>query len=122
MIAPLPGSTARWIGLSAILLLLLVAVAGLIRARTFYAASTERVVVRRGILSRHLQSTPFERVQNVNLNQSVFDRLLDIGSVDFDTAGTGEGSDDFRFSGVDHPNDVMNTVAQHMHRRTGDGL
>jgi putative membrane protein len=116
IIAPLPGGTFRWIGLSAILLLLVVAIAGLERARTFYAASTERVVVRRGILSRHLQSTSFERVQNVNLEQTFFDRLLGVGAVDFDTAGTGEGSDDFRFSGVSDPSQVMNIVSRHMHR------
>lgn len=114
---PIPGSTASWIGLSIILLLLIVAIVGVNRARTFYAASTERVVVRRGILSRHLQSTPFGRVQNVNLNQSPLDRLLNVGAVDFDTAGTGEGSDDFRFSGVTAPGDVMRVVAEHMHGR-----
>ncbi len=121
IVAPIPGGSARWIGLSLILLILVVVFAGLQRARTFYAASTERIVVRRGILSRHLQSTAFERVQNVNLNQSFFDRLLGVGAVDFDTAGTGESSEDFRFSGVSDPNAVMHIVARHMHR-DGEGV
>jgi len=121
MVAPVPGGSARWIGLSLILLLLVVAVAGLHRARTFYAASTERVVVRRGILSRHLQSTAFERVQNINLNQTLLDRMLDIGDLDFDTASAGESADDFRFSGVSDPNGVMHIAARHMHRN-GEGL
>lgn len=115
---PLPGGAARWITLTIILLALVVSVAGLERARTFYRVSTARVVVRRGIISRHLQTTPFERVQNVNLRQDVLDRVLGIGSVDFDTAGTQESASDFRFSGVDNPREVMSLVARHMH---GDG-
>jgi uncharacterized membrane protein YdbT with pleckstrin-like domain len=114
--APMPGSTGRWVGLSIVLVMLVVAVAGLLRARTFYAATTERVVVRRGILSRHLQSTPSGRVQNINLDQTLLDRMLNIGAIDFDTAGTQEGAHDFRFGGVEDPRGVMQTVARHMHR------
>lgn len=114
---PMPGSESRWFGLSLILLLVVVLFAAIERARTFYWVSTKRIVVRRGILSRHIQSTGFERVQNVNLHQSLLDRILGIGSVDFDTAGSGEAHDDFRFTGIMRPTELIDVVAHHQQQR-----
>ena len=48
-----------------------------------------------------MQQTRVERVQNVNTDQSVLDRILRVGQVDFDTAGTDDS--DFTFRGVADP-------------------
>ncbi|MDX6667805.1 MAG: hypothetical protein QOK04_1185, partial [Solirubrobacteraceae bacterium] len=64
--------------------------------------------IRKGILSRHVQQTRLERVQNVNTDQSVIERLLQVGTVDFDTAGTDDS--DFSFVGVAQPEKVMAAV------------
>jgi uncharacterized membrane protein YdbT with pleckstrin-like domain len=61
-----------------------------------------------GILSRRVQQAQLSRVQNVNTSQSLPQRLLRIGSVDFDTAGTEDS--DFTFSGVADPDDVVSSV------------
>ena len=54
---------------------------------TTYLVSTQRLYIRRGLLSKRMQQTRIDRVQNVNTEQSLRDRLLRVGTVDFDTAG-----------------------------------
>ena len=78
------------------------------RIGTNYTITSERLHIRRGLLSRSVQQTKLERVQNVNTDQSFFERILQIGTVDFDTAGTDDS--DFTFSGVANPDDVVAAV------------
>jgi uncharacterized membrane protein YdbT with pleckstrin-like domain len=78
------------------------------RLGTHYVVSNERLHIRRGLISKHIQETRLERVQNVNTNQSVIERILQIGTVDFDTAGTGDS--DFAFKGVGQPEKVVAAV------------
>jgi uncharacterized membrane protein YdbT with pleckstrin-like domain len=101
----------------------IVILVGLIkRVATRYVVTTERLHIRRGILSRHVQQTHIERVQNVNTEQSPVDRLLRVGKVDFDTAGTDDS--DFTFEGVARPGDIVAAVdrAQRARDRTRDAL
>jgi uncharacterized membrane protein YdbT with pleckstrin-like domain len=108
-IAALIWSDPGWGALVAVLILLVVLVAGwLQRIGTRYYVTNERLRIRRGILSRRSQETRLERIQNVNTDQSILQRLLHIGTVDFDTAG---GDDyDFAFRGVSDPNQVAEAV------------
>lgn len=87
----------------------LVIVAGLVkRMATRYVISTERLNIRTGILSKHVQQTNINRVQNVNTQQTFIDRMLRVGSVDFDTAGTDDS--DFTFRGVANPAGIVAAV------------
>jgi uncharacterized membrane protein YdbT with pleckstrin-like domain len=95
--------------LAAAVVLAIVVLAGLVkRSATRYVITTERLHIRRGILSKSTQETRIERVQNVNTKQSVFERLLQVGTVDFDTAGTDDS--EFRFVGVGNPEEVVRAV------------
>src|SRR5262245_52892551 len=78
------------------------------RMSTTYLVSTQRLYIRRGILSKHMQQTRIDRVQNVNTSQSVRERVLRVGTVDFDTAGTDDS--EFRFVGIADPADVVAAV------------
>jgi uncharacterized membrane protein YdbT with pleckstrin-like domain len=92
-----------------LLVIALVLVAGFIRRfATVYMITTERLRIKHGIIARHVQQTDIERVQNVNTNQSVLERMLQVGTVDFDTAGTGDS--DFKFAGVEDPEEVVAAV------------
>jgi uncharacterized membrane protein YdbT with pleckstrin-like domain len=51
-----------------------------------------------------------ERIQNVNMSQNIFQRLLGIGDVDWDTAGTGVADAEFRFRGIDDPSELVRVV------------
>jgi uncharacterized membrane protein YdbT with pleckstrin-like domain len=78
------------------------------RTATDYMVSTQRLYIRRGILSKKVQQTRIDRVQNVNTDQSLRERLLRVGTVDFDTAGNDDS--DFRFIGIDNPARVVAAV------------
>ena len=83
-------------------LVAIVVVAGLIkRTATDYMVTNQRLYIRRGILSKKIQQTRIDRVQNVNTEQRFRDRLLRVGTVDFDTAGSDDS--EFRFVGISDP-------------------
>jgi uncharacterized membrane protein YdbT with pleckstrin-like domain len=78
------------------------------RISTKYLITTQRLRIRRGVLRKHVQETRLERVQNVNYQQGVIDRVLGVGTVDFDTAGSDDS--EFRFVWVNHPEEVVRAV------------
>jgi uncharacterized membrane protein YdbT with pleckstrin-like domain len=112
LVAGAIGYLLDGIGLAIGLFLLvdaLVLAAGFIRRfATVYTITTERLRIKHGIIARHVQQTDIERVQNVNTTQSVLERFLQVGTVDFDTAGTGDS--DFKFAGVEDPEEVVAAV------------
>jgi uncharacterized membrane protein YdbT with pleckstrin-like domain len=73
-----------------------------------YSITNQRLRIQRGIIARRVQQTQIQRVQNVNTSQGVIQRLLQVGTVDFDTAGSGDS--DFSFIGVNNPEDVVVAV------------
>jgi uncharacterized membrane protein YdbT with pleckstrin-like domain len=95
---------AAWLVLFALVLL----VGFIRRVETRYTITNQRLRIQRGILSKNVQQTRIERVQNVNTRQSVVDRILRVGTVDFDTAGTDDS--DFTFAGVGNPHEVVTAV------------
>src|SRR3954447_6082135 len=78
------------------------------RTATDYMISNQRLYIRRGIISKHVQQTRIDRVQNVNTDQSLRERLLRVGTVDFDTAGADDA--DFRFVGISNPAKIAAAV------------
>lgn len=101
-------------GLVFIVVLVIVAVtvlAGFVkRVATTYTITDRRLNIKRGIISREIKETRLERVQNVNYDQSIYQRIMQIGDVDFDTAGSGDYQ--FVFGGVSQPEQVVHKVDQ----------
>jgi uncharacterized membrane protein YdbT with pleckstrin-like domain len=102
--------TSFTVGLLAGVALVAVVLAGGLfkRMSTTYLVSNQRLYIRRGMLSKREQQTRIDRVQNVNTEQSLRDRMLRVGTVDFDTAGTDDS--EFRFVGIANPREVVNAV------------
>ena len=99
------------------------------RVFTVYTITSDRLSIQRGGLSKRVEQTRIDRVQNVSTTQSAFDRLFKVGTVDFDTAGNDAGN--LRFEGVDDPPAVAAAIdrAQRLHAeraqhsgQTPDGL
>jgi uncharacterized membrane protein YdbT with pleckstrin-like domain len=108
---------AGLVTLVVIVLLAIVLAAGYLkRLFTTYTITDHRLHIRRGIIARAEQQTLITRVQNVNTHQSVLQRMLLIGNVNFDTAA---GDDyDFEFAGVSSPAEVVDAV--HRAQREAD--
>jgi uncharacterized membrane protein YdbT with pleckstrin-like domain len=108
------GVQAGWVGAAVLVIFLIVIVWGLIRrVSTTYTITNRRLTIRTGLMSREMHETRLERVQNVNTRQRLFERLLRVGTVDFDTAGG--ASYDFKFRGVDNPHQIVRTVDKALH-------
>jgi len=108
VIGGLAGSTGLGIAIGVAVFVVVLVVGLLRRLATHYVLTNERLHIRRGLVARHVQETRLERVQNVNTDQSILERLLRIGTVDFDTAGSGDS--DFAFTGVAQPAKVVADV------------
>ncbi len=89
------------------------------RIATTYSITNQRLHIKHGIVARKIQQTRIERVQNVNITQSVIQRILRVGRVDFDTAGTDDS--EFAFTGVAEPEEVMQAVEQAQHEAASAG-
>jgi uncharacterized membrane protein YdbT with pleckstrin-like domain len=109
-IVGLIGSTGGGVAVFVVLFLVIVLIGWIRRIGTRYAITNERLTIQRGILSRHRQETRLTRVQNVNTDQTVIQRMLGVGVVDFDTAGTDAPDSEFAFWGVADPGGVAKKV------------
>jgi uncharacterized membrane protein YdbT with pleckstrin-like domain len=109
------GVQAGWVSAAVAVGLIGVLVIGFVqRVRTTYTITDRRLTIDTGLLSRDVHETRLERVQNVNSSQSILERLLRIGTVDFDTAGSAEF--DFAFRGVSNPHGISRTVDRALHQ------
>jgi uncharacterized membrane protein YdbT with pleckstrin-like domain len=110
--AAIKGSVqVAWVIAAVLVVLALTALVGFIRRlATTYTITSHRLTIRLGLLSRQVHDTRLDRVQNVGISQSLLERMLGIGTVDFDTAG-GAGFD-FAFRGIADPKTIGHTVNQ----------
>src|SRR5512132_703868 len=99
-------------GLGVVVFLVALALALLVgflkRVATIYVITNQRLRIQTGLLARRVQQTRIDRVQNVNTAQTLLERVLRVGAVDFDTAGTDDS--EFRFVGVSDPSEVVAAV------------
>ena len=108
-----------WVAIGAIAALLILLVIGwLKRIATHYMITDRRLIVRRGILSRNVDQTRLERIQNVNSSQTFLQRIFRVGTVDFDTASN-EPANTFAFRGVSDPQGVVRKVDEATSAGTG---
>ena len=85
----------------------------IMRFFTQYTITTKRLNIRRGVLSKTESSTNVDRIQNITVTQSPVDRIMKVGTIDFDTAGEA-ASDRFSFVGVNNPQNLREQI---MHAR-----
>src|ERR671932_1844828 len=98
-------ATAAGIAVLAIVLI----VGWLRRITTRYLITNRRLQIRRGILARNVEETRVDRVVDVTVRQSIWQRMLAIGAVDFDNASAQQG-DLFRFTGIASPHEITRAI------------
>jgi uncharacterized membrane protein YdbT with pleckstrin-like domain len=105
---------SSWIAIGVgifVVVLALAVVSGFLRRYfTQYLITNRRITIRRGVLSKREQTAHIDRLQNVTIEQSLFDRLFRVGMVDFDTAG-GDSDANLRFWGIDDPHGLRDRIA-----------
>jgi uncharacterized membrane protein YdbT with pleckstrin-like domain len=115
------GKALRWL---ALILLVLTALWTLVRyvkwLTTNFVITSHRLIFRQGVVAKSGVEIPLERVNNVNFNQSVFERVLGAGDLLIESGGE-DGQQ--RFTDIRHPDRVQNLIhAQmelHAKRRAG---
>jgi uncharacterized membrane protein YdbT with pleckstrin-like domain len=119
------GSTARkGAGIVAVALLVITALWLVGRylkwLTTNFVITSQRLIFRQGVVGKSGIEIPLERVNNVNFNQSVFERLLGAGDLLIESGGE-DGQQ--RFTDIRHPDKVQNlvhaTVESLIQRRAG---
>lgn len=78
---------------------------------THFVVTDDRVIFRTGLLSKHGVEIPLERINNINFNQRIFERLIGAGDLDIESAGR-EGQS--HFEDVRHPDGVQQEIYRQM--------
>ena len=52
-----------------------------------YFVTSERVLKRYGLLSKHLDGVPYDKIQNIEMHKRLGEKLVDIGDIFIDVAG-----------------------------------
>jgi uncharacterized membrane protein YdbT with pleckstrin-like domain len=88
------------------------------RMRVTYRITSHRLTIETGLVSRKLHQARLERIQNVSTRQTLLQRALGIGTVEFDTAADVPYA--FAFRGVDDPDRIVAAVDRAL-QRTEEG-
>jgi uncharacterized membrane protein YdbT with pleckstrin-like domain len=103
-----------WVLVAVLAVFVLVLLTGVLRRmRTTYTITNRRLTIDFGLVSREMHETRLERVQNVRSRQTMLQRVLGVGTVDFDTAAG--AAYDFAFHGVEDPTRIVRTVDRALH-------
>ncbi len=78
---------------------------------THFVVTDHRVIFRTGVLSKHGVEIPLERVNNINFDQGIFERVIGAGDLDIESAGR-EGQS--HFENVRHPDGVQQEIYRQM--------
>jgi uncharacterized membrane protein YdbT with pleckstrin-like domain len=89
-----------WADFSALVTIVVVGIVALVTVvwafletlRWKYTITNRRVFVRHGLITIREQTARLERVQDVTLHQTVFDRIFGVGRLLIDTAGSSGGA------------------------------
>jgi uncharacterized membrane protein YdbT with pleckstrin-like domain len=78
---------------------------------THFVVTDDRVIFRTGMLSKHGVEIPLERINNINFDQRIFERMIGAGDLDIESAGR-EGQS--HFEDVRHPDGVQQEIYRQM--------
>ena len=78
---------------------------------THFVITSDRLVFREGVVSKRGVEIPLERINNINFNQTIWERMIGAGDLQIDSAGK-EGQS--FFTDVRHPDDVQQEIYRQM--------
>jgi len=83
----------------------------LVWVNTSFVVTTDRLISRNGVFSRHGIEIPLERVNTVFFSQTLFERVIGSGDLEIESAGE-QGSQ--RFTDIRRPLNVQNEIYRQM--------
>lgn len=92
------------------ILLLLVAVAGLFRARYLFTITDDRVIARKGLIGRDTNEMKIRHIRSMHIKQSPIERILGIGSLTTISASDGEAA--VIFKGIKNPHNIKESFCK----------
>ena len=84
------------------------------RRNTIFVLTTDRLLYRSGIISKHGKEIPLERVNDIAFHQSVFERLIGTGDLSIESAGAQSRE---TFGDIPKPSSVQNEIYRQMEAR-----
>lgn len=81
---------------------------------TNFAITNSRVIFQQGLISKKGVEIPLERVNNVNFNQTIIERILGAGDLLIESGGQ-DGQQ--RFTDIQRPQEVKKILLNHVQRR-----
>ena len=78
---------------------------------THFVVTSDRVIYRTGVLSKHGVEIPLERINNINFHQGIWERVIGAGDLEIESAGRSGQS---LFEDVWHPDGVQQEVYRRM--------
>jgi uncharacterized membrane protein YdbT with pleckstrin-like domain len=78
---------------------------------THFVVTSDRVIYRHGVLAKRGVEIPLERINNINFEQRIFERIIGAGDLQIDSAGK-EGQS--YFSDIRHPDGVQQEIYRQM--------
>ena len=78
---------------------------------THFVVTDDRVIYRTGVLAKRGVEIPMERINNINFNQGVWERVIGAGDLDIESAGKDGQS---HFDDVWHPDGVQQELYRQM--------
>jgi uncharacterized membrane protein YdbT with pleckstrin-like domain len=74
---------------------------------THFVLTTDRLIYRKGLVAKHGRDVPLNRVNNIDMHQTVFERVIKAGDILVESAGT-DGQQ--TFSDIRHPENVQREI------------
>jgi len=102
-----PGVTFWAVGPLPAVFAVFVAIRHIQRRMTRLSISQDRMHFERGFLSKSTETVDLSKVQDVRVNQTMGQRILNIGTISFETAG---GSSRIAMESIDRPQEVANHI------------
>jgi uncharacterized membrane protein YdbT with pleckstrin-like domain len=101
-------TSLTYLGIAGIIVTAAWLVTQLVKWRTtYFVVTSHRLIYRQGVVAREGVEIPLERVNNVNFNQSIFERLIGVGDLLIESGGQ-EGQQ--TFTDIASPEKVQNII------------
>ncbi|MBA2325497.1 MAG: PH domain-containing protein [Actinobacteria bacterium] len=78
---------------------------------THFVVTSDRIIYRHGVLAKRGIEIPLERINNINFEQGIFERIIGAGDLQIDSAGK-EGQS--YFTDIRHPDGVQQEIYRQM--------